>query len=68
MFQEIYFYILIKDLTHNEQTYILNLFKGKHVKKENEEKHLKRSNYQKELYNSEISLLCISNTVLQPRY
>ena len=47
MFQEIYFYILIKDLTHNEQTYILNLFKGKHVKKENEEKHLKRSNYQK---------------------
>ena len=45
--QEIYFYILIKDLTHNEQTYILNLFKGKHVKKENEEKHLKRSNYQK---------------------
>ena len=37
--QEIYFYILlIEDLTHNEQTYILNLFKGK---------HLKRSNYQK---------------------
>jgi hypothetical protein len=34
--QEIYFYILIKDLTHNEQTYTLNLFKGKHVKKENE--------------------------------